>query len=115
MADKTTLLYREREWMLFVDGENLTKPGQETLEAAGVPLKAGPHWRRDVYLWLPDERASYAFFSSQGFQFGGEEWQGPRVRSATRSYYYTSTTSDEPQWTQTRLALRAMGFEPRLF
>jgi uncharacterized LabA/DUF88 family protein len=115
MADTTTLLSREREWMLFVDGENLTKRGQETLKTAGVQLRAGPHWRKDVYLWLPGQEASYAFFSRHGGQFLNQEWRGPRIRSATRAYYYTSTTSDQPEWTETRLALRAMGFEPRLF
>ena len=115
MTELTQLLSREREWMLFVDGENLTKRGQETLKAAGVTLKAGPHWRRDVFLWLPDLEASWAFFARQGSAFMGQEWRGPRVRTATRAHYYTSSTSDEPEWTQTRLALRAMGFEPRLF
>lgn len=101
--------------MLFVDGENLTKRGQETLRAAGAPPNAGPRWRRDVFLWLPDIEAPFAFFAHQGHQMIGQEWRGPRVRSAKRAYYYTSTTSDEPEWTQTRLALREIGFEPRLF
>lgn len=37
------------------------------------------------------------------------------MRRADRAYYYTSTGSDEPGWTDTRLALRQLGFEPRVF
>jgi hypothetical protein len=101
--------------MLFVDGENLTKRGQATLKSEGVQLRAGPAWRRDVFLWLPRESAAFAFFAYHGHRFSGQEWQGPHVVKATRAYYYTSTTSNEPEWTETRLALRAIGFEPRLF
>jgi hypothetical protein len=44
-------LLHDRSWMLFVDGENLTKRGQEVMKAAGVRLEPGPWWERDVYLW----------------------------------------------------------------
>jgi uncharacterized LabA/DUF88 family protein len=101
--------------MLFVDGENLTRRGQETLRSEGIPLRAGDLWQRDVFLWLPEAPADHAFFAYHGHQFTGQAWQGPRVREAARAYFYTSTTSDEPGWTDTRLALRSLGFEPRLF
>ena len=116
MADEwTTILHGEREWMLFVDGENLTKRGQEALKAASVPLRSGAAWRRDVYLWLPGTLASVPFFSEPGLRFSGTKLEGARVRRALRAYYYTSTTSDEPGWTETRIALREAGFEPRLY
>lgn len=102
--------------MLFVDGENLTKRGQEVLKSEGVRLSSGPFWRRDVFLWAPGTPADYAFFHEIGWRSPVEkEWRGPRVIRARRAYYYTSTSSDEPEWTGTRLALRSAGFEPRLF
>jgi len=115
MADRTLILSHERAWMLFVDGENLTKRGQELLKSQGVALHAGDAWLRDVYLWLPGIDADYAFFAYHGHAFSGQPYVGPRVSTATRAYYYTSTISDEPGWTDSRLALRALGFEPRLF
>lgn len=115
MDDRTTLLAGQRAWTLFVDGENLTKRGQQTLKAQGIQLHTGSDWLRDVFLWLPGLEAGYAFFAEHGHAFMGEPFRGPVVSVATRAYYYTSTTSDEPGWTESRLALRAIGFEPRLF
>lgn len=59
MSEYTRLLHEERPWMLFVDGENLTKRGQEALKAEGIALRVGDAWRRDVFLWLPDQDASW--------------------------------------------------------
>ena len=36
------------------------------------------------------------------------------VVSASRAYYFTSQPTGEPEWTETRMALRRMGFEPWL-
>jgi uncharacterized LabA/DUF88 family protein len=93
--------------MLFVDGENFTKRGQDVMKDAGEGPVAGPSWRRDVFLWLPRRSATEPIFAP---------WHGSGgAEMATRAYYYTSTPSGEPEWTDTRLALRAKGFEPRLF
>ena len=79
----TTLLSREREWMLFVDGENVTKRGQEALKGKGFQLESGPYWRRDVYLWLPRMGAEFAFFAQHRGGFIGQDFDAPRVRGAT--------------------------------
>lgn len=117
--DRTRLLQPNRRWMLFVDGENLTKRGQDVLAGADGALKAGPWWRRDVFLWMEDQDPLHAFFAVHR---PGSMWlmsdgppPPPLVDRAARAYYYTSTKSDEPEWTQTRLTLREAGFEPRLF
>jgi hypothetical protein len=39
--------------MLFVDGENFTKRGQEALSGAGIALPENKYWSRGVYLWWP--------------------------------------------------------------
>ena len=62
-----TRLLAYREWMLFVDGENMTKRGQAVLEGAGVTLAPDPSWRKDTYLWAPGHEATYAFFAQYGF------------------------------------------------
>lgn len=99
-------LLNNASWMLFVDGENLTKRGQEVLKKAGHPPTAGPAWCRDVFLWLPHHFATNPWIVSGSLI---------EAKPATRAYYYTSTTSGETEWTETRLALRELGFEPRLF
>lgn len=110
--EQTRLVNPGTDWMLFVDGENVAKRGQEAMEQGGISLQAGPYWRRDVFLWLPIDARS-PFFSTYGWSPLGME--RPIAPNAARAYYYTSTISDEPEWTETRLALRELGFEPRLF
>jgi hypothetical protein len=39
--------------MIFVDGENFTRRGQEALRAAGLEPVEGVFSRRDVFLWWP--------------------------------------------------------------
>lgn len=105
-----TPLLRDREWMLFVDGENFTKRGQEHLPKYGVNIRPGPAWRRDVYLWHPvvNYRATSATFAHD---ISASSWPF----AARRAYYYTAMEAGEPEWTETRLGLRGLGFEPRLF
>lgn len=114
--DGLTDLLRDTAWHLFVDGENFAIRGGKVLKDAGCDPTIGPY-RRDVYLWLPRSLATFPFFAHRprgGGPLGGAlpDW---RVVNATRAYYYTSTTSDEPAWSEIRLELRALGFEPRLF
>ena len=121
MANQTRLIRPERDWMLFVDGEGLAKRGAEALRANGVKPYEGPFWRRDVFLWLPDTDATYSFFAEHPFYGFARPLNSsappppPGPRTAVRAYYYTSTVSDEPEWTNTRLAIRDLGFEPCLF
>lgn len=112
-----TLLLRGRRWMLFVDGENFTKRGQDLLDKAGVEA-APPVWHRDVYLWFPDREATTALFAPNEGPFlrrTNEPAPPDRVQRASRAYYYTCSESDEPEQTTIRLNLRELGFEPRLF
>jgi uncharacterized LabA/DUF88 family protein len=116
MAEMTRLLI-EKRWTLFVDGENFTKRGQDVLEEANLrPVKESA-WRKDVFLWLPGVPATTPFISPFRPYFPTlDAGPPPRVApAATRAYYYSSTTSDEPEWTEARLMMRDNGFEPRLF
>ena len=115
MAETTRLLV-ERSWTLFVDGENFTKRGQDVLsEAALKPSSDGP-WRKDVFLWLPNIAATYPVICPVPMPFSRDPGlPSPRAPVATRAYYYSSTTSDEPGWTDARLTMRDNGFEPKLF
>lgn len=118
MTYQTRLIRPDRDWMLFVDGENLSKRGNDALRANGLKPYEGPFWHRDVFLWLPGSDATYPFFVQRpfpSFRSPNDLPPPPGPRAAQRAYYYTSTVSDEPEWTTTRLALRDLGFEPCLF
>jgi len=118
MAETTRLLI-EKQWTLFVDGENFTRRGQEVLAEAGVKLYDDSAWRKDTFLWLPGVGATYPVVSPSSFwwSFRGESTGPPPpvAPPATRAYYYSSMVYAEPQWNQMRLTMRDHGFEPKLF
>jgi uncharacterized LabA/DUF88 family protein len=114
MGESSAIVNSLRFWMLFVGGENFTRRGQEVLKEAARPPKSSPWWRRDTFLWLPTEGARAAFFAPTMLRYSFRD-QVAKVKEATRAYYYGSMPTGEPEWTQTRLALRELGFEPRLF
>ena len=90
------------QWMLFVDGENLTMCGQRLAISKGVRLKDGPHYMKDVHLWLP---------AYKGF---GPIKSG-RIDLASRSLrslYYTSAKGDDNKLDEIRKGLWNLGFEP---
>src|SRR4051812_14229594 len=113
-------LLRGKRWMLFVDGENFAKSGQRVLQSARYVAEAGAFWRRDVFLWAFEADQHWGAiepFRSTSQMFGSTPIETGRVPDAElrRAYYYTSDDADEPEWTQTRLAIRDLGFEPRMF
>jgi hypothetical protein len=111
-----TMLLLERDWTVFVDGENFAKRGQDVLSKAGV--KPDPvAWLKDVYLWLPGVGATSPFFSYFNFRSSRDTGPPPpRAHAATRAYYYTSMPFDDADKVKkARLALRELGFEPRVF
>jgi hypothetical protein len=46
IVGELSYLLRDREWMLFVDGENFTRRGQEILKSAGVKPDPGSLFTR---------------------------------------------------------------------
>lgn len=92
-------------WMLFVDGENLTIRGQDFAKSEGIPLKDGPHFRRDTFLWLP------GFVGTRNLM----ETVIPIQSHASRAYYYTSLVGDEVRQQEVVTALHDIGFTPRVF
>jgi uncharacterized LabA/DUF88 family protein len=91
-------------WMLFVDGENLTIQGQKHFGSRLIP---GPHYRKNVFVWFPEQRATSSMFGSNNAPdlFG----------EGVRAHYYTSLTGTDDDVTAVREALRSLGFEPRVF
>jgi hypothetical protein len=117
-----TRLLVERSWMLFVDGENFTKRGEAAMRTAGAKLGAEGPWLKDVYLWFPGHAATYPILRPihLGFHFGralGDSGPPPpSAPHASRAFYYTSMpVADSRDVTAARLALREIGFEPRMF
>jgi uncharacterized LabA/DUF88 family protein len=118
MADSTRLLV-EKHWMLFVDGENFTKRGQAVLEEAKVMPVGATHWRKDVFLWLPRHSGTAPFIAPSSWPFMASSPPSvpqPQAHFADRAYYYTSMPyENQTLVTATKLALREIGFEPRMF
>jgi len=108
-------ILRDRSWMLFVDGENFAKAGQRSLQAAGIKPAPGPYWRKDVYLWARDGDAHWRAIEPHRSSGSSIMFHSVPAADLRRAYYYTTDTAAGAEWTETRLALRALGFEPRLF
>jgi len=118
MADSTRLLI-EKHWTLFVDGENFTKRGQAVLEEANLKPVGPTHWREDVLLWLPTHKGTEPFIAPSSWPFmrtTSPSVPQPQAHLADRAYYYTSMPYENAAVvTATRLALREIGFEPKMF
>jgi len=111
--DETRLLIG-RSWTLFVDGENFAKRGQDVLAKAEVkPDRIA--WSRDVYLWFPNSKATQPFMAH--YVYDRDDRPPPiQAPAATRAFYYTSMPyTNEREVLASRLALRRLGFEPRMF
>jgi uncharacterized LabA/DUF88 family protein len=101
--------------MLFVDGENFTKAAQRVMTTAGIRPERGAFWRRDVFMWPPEKRPRWTHVIEPTRSTGSKLWEWTFGADLRRAYYYTADTADEPEWTATQLAIRDIGFEPRLF
>lgn len=92
--------------MMFVDGENLTIRAQKVAAQGNVPLTEGPHFRRDVFFWLP------GILATQRLTSGGQVALQPQ---AVRSFYYTSAVGDDVLLQDVRERLWDIGFTPQVF
>jgi hypothetical protein len=98
----------QRRWMMFVDGENFTIRGQALASATGLKLVAGPYWKKNVYLWLPDLRGRQTRLMTG--QVGRDISE-----TAVRAHYYTSVTGDEGLIDETKRGLWELEFQPEVF
>src|SRR5215475_10491195 len=89
-----------REWMLFVDGENLAIRARKNAESRGRYIPDGPNARKDVFVWFSGGSALSPRFS------------GPYSPShlSRRAYYYTSLVRDDVALNTVREQLRGLGF-----
>jgi uncharacterized LabA/DUF88 family protein len=92
--------------MMFVDGENLTIRGQQFAENNSLPLQAGSHYEKDVFLWFPGLGARTNLCGNAPLNL---------QPCAVRSYYYTSAAGDENRLATIREALWSLGFQPEVF
>jgi hypothetical protein len=94
-----------REWMLFVDGENLTIRGQKLAASNQLDLLEGPNYRKDCFFWFRGSPAITARFQVSN-----------RLReSALRAYFYTSVVGDDSVLNSVRNQIRDLGFNPEVF
>src|SRR5829696_1075755 len=97
-----------RNWMLFVDGENLTMRGQELAKRQGQQFVPCRLYRRDSFVWMGTYQAAQSLTNAREASIHVEQF-------AIRAYYYTSVQGDEVALQEVREHLRALGFTPRVF
>lgn len=97
-----------RRWMLFVDGENLTRRVEEMGASGRLKLVAGAFYQPGDFVWLPGKSATEALTNKGNVPITVQP-------HAIRSHYYTSVVGDEPKRGQTREALWSLGFHPEVF
>lgn len=95
--------------MVFVDGENFTLRGQDFATTNEIELFPGECWKKDTFLWLPRFSGDTPDFTLRGLMPKGVL---PRAR---RAYYFTAVTGDDDELQRTKLAIRQLAFEPRVF
>ena len=94
----------QTRWACFVDGENFTMRGQESLKSAGLKPVRGKFWERNVLIW-PPLMATQVLLS------------GVRDRSALaevphRMHFYTSVIGSAEDRDRVGDSLRDLGFQP---
>lgn len=98
-----------RRWMLFVDGENFTCEGQKWANDQKISLKHGSHYKKDIFLWIPDFNANTALsLSSKSMAL-------PLQHKAIRAHYYTSLVGTETDIGAVKASLWDLGFDPIVF
>jgi hypothetical protein len=99
---------RQLQWMMFVDGENLTIRAQEHLAAHLAP---GPFYRRDSHVWFP--YATQRYLPTQLRDEARLDLDLETV--ANRWHYYTSTKGSERDLEDVSGEIWSMGFTPAVF
>ena len=94
-----------RRWMIFVDGENFAIEAQKLADKKGQPLREGPCFMRDVFVWMPDVPARKPPKPSSEFL----------QETALRAYYYTSVQGDDEKLQEVKEAIQSLGFTPCVF
>lgn len=97
-----------RDWMLFVDGENLTIQGQKLIDSS--LLIEGDFYSEDTYIWFPctDDGRKSTIARRKIF-----EVPLSLQESATRAHYYAMTDPGNKDNLEEKL--RSIGFEPNVF
>jgi hypothetical protein len=95
-----------RRWMMFVDGENLTKRAQDLAAKVGVNMDNGsqfPHFKRDVYFWPANHKP---------WKIHPTAFRVAVSPQAERCYYYTAMQGDDADREAAHDALLSLGFSP---
>jgi hypothetical protein len=90
--------------MVFVDGENFAK---RAAEVAGSVLQPGPHYQKDVFVWLPGVAPKAKFLVIKG----GLDLE----ERSLRAHYFTAVQGDDVVINQTRDRIRNCGFQAEVF
>ena len=74
----------KHRWMIFVDGENFAK---RAAEVDGSRLVSGPHYQKDVFVWMPHVAPRTKFLTIKG-------GLDPEDRGL-RAHYFTAVQGDD--------------------
>src|SRR5438128_5105640 len=94
----------ERQWMLFVDGENLTIRAQKIAASKQLRLVEGLRYKKDCFFWFEGAGATVR-------RVGGDRI----LDTALRAYFYTSLVGDESALGAVRQQIKNAGFSPEVF
>ena len=93
------------EWMVFVDGENFIRRGQELAGKYSIELNDGKYYCRDTFLWIPSADGHTRL--NIGHLFYSEK--------PVRSFYYASLAGDDYKIEDIRQRLWNLKFQPEVF
>ena len=97
---------RRARWMMFVDGENFSMRGRDSLHLLGLEPKSGRFFERDVFLWIHRVEPRQLFPPLH---------QARLENFALRWHYYSAVQGDSARLDDVRDRLLARGFDPHVF
>jgi hypothetical protein len=92
--------------MLFVDGENLTIRGQALAKSNNVPLAEGPYYRKDSFIWFPNNGPTRLL---------DKIGDVPAGTIPIRTYYFASATGADNEIRAMHDELWSLGLHPGVF
>lgn len=109
------------QWMVFVDGENLTRDAQRVISATDGSIDRYS-WKKNVFFWGDrGHAASKKPYSHTRGVIGGRGSRnfGPSPHAIpgppTRAIYYTGLVGEEAEVDEVEGKLKGLWFEPRVF
>jgi uncharacterized LabA/DUF88 family protein len=106
----------EREWMGFVDGENLTIEAQKIARAESIKLVEGELYKKDCFIWVPGVAAGERVAGSGHSRESGVKGHWVSIQPyAIRASYYTAVVGSDQIRQEVNEKLWQLGFSAQVF